>query len=73
MPAPVVVVTPPEAAVAPALPDLPISGAWHFIHTAERTTYKPYRGLESVYRINLRHDRKGNVEGNGKLWSEGGA
>ena len=48
-----------------------ISGEWRLINTIEKTTYRPFNGLQLGYRIFLRQ-RGVEFEGDGEKWSENG-
>ena len=73
---PIIVLPPPEGETTP--PEergeieatAPISGSWTLRTLTERTTYGPFQGLRSEYRVNLIEARNGDVSGVGELWSQ---
>ena len=72
LPAPIVIVPPAEVVARPEGATAPVSGSWDLHTLVERTTYRKYEGLHTLYRINLIETSDGQVTGTGELWSENG-
>jgi hypothetical protein len=73
VPPPVVLLTETDPTQEPdhaSSPPARISGSWHLHTVVAQSTYRPFDGMRSVYRLNLIEARDGAVIGSGELWSE---